>query len=114
MGIVDESGRRILIRRAQLDGADLASALKRLANGQFPDAPGAWIGYAKRGICHSEPAEETLVKVLEVAPNLVDFEGTADREMADPYVAAMSLEIEPRHNGCCVIVATNDIVDRLP
>jgi hypothetical protein len=87
---------------------------KELANGQFPDAPGAWIGYAKRDVCHPEPAEETLVKVLEVAPNLVDFEATADREVADPYVAAMALEIESRHNGCRVIVATNDIVDRLP
>src|SRR5690606_34022285 len=43
---------------------------KELAYGKFPDAPGAWIGYAKRDIYHPEPAEETLVKILEVAPNL--------------------------------------------
>jgi hypothetical protein len=58
-----------------------------LAHGQFPDAPGAWIGNAKRDICHPQPAEDTLVKVLEVAPQLVDFEATADREVEDPYVA---------------------------
>jgi hypothetical protein len=87
---------------------------KELAHGQFPDAPGAWIGAAKKDVCHPEPAEDTLVKVLEVAPQLVDFEATADREVADPYVAAMAHEIASRHNGCRVFVATNDIVDRLP
>lgn len=87
---------------------------KELAYGQFPDAPGAWIGHAKGDICHPEPAEETLVRVLEVAPDLVDVEATADREVADPYVAAMAVEIQGRHSGCRVLVATNDIVDRLP
>jgi hypothetical protein len=87
---------------------------KELAYGQHPDAPGAWIGNAKRDVCHAQPSEETLVKVLEVAPQLVDYETTADREVADPYVAAMAHEIAARHNGCRVIVATNDVVDRLP
>ncbi len=88
--------------------------VKELAYGQYPDAPGAWIGNAKREVCHLQPREETLVKVLEVAPNLVDYEATADREVADPYVAAMAHEVETRHNGCRVVVATNDVVDRLP
>ena len=87
---------------------------KELAYGQYPDAPGAWIGNAKGDVCHPQPGEETLVKVLEVAPQLVDYEATADREVADPYVAAMAHEVESRHNGCRVVVATNDVVDRLP
>lgn len=87
---------------------------KELAYGRFPDAPGAWIGSVKGKVRHPQPAEETQVKVLEVAPQLVDYEGTADREVADPYVAAMACEITTRHNGCRVLVATNDTVDRLP
>ena len=28
---------------------------KELAYGQYPDAPGAWIGSAKRDVCHPQP-----------------------------------------------------------
>ena len=87
---------------------------KELSYGQFPDAPGAWIGSAKRQIRYSQPGDETLRKILGIAPQLVDFEATADREVADPYVAAMACEIVQQHNGCNVVVATNDYVDRLP
>lgn len=87
---------------------------KELANGQHPDAPGVWVNRAKRDVCHSEPTEDTLTKVLEVAPEVVDVEATAEREVADPYVAAMAVEIESVYSGCRVIVATNDVVDRLP
>jgi hypothetical protein len=87
---------------------------RELAYGKFPDAPGAWIGSAKQDVCHPQPDEETLVKVLEVAPQLVDYEATADREVADPYVAAMAYEIGARHPGCHVVIATNDVVDRMP
>jgi hypothetical protein len=86
---------------------------RELADGAHPDAPGAWIGNAKRDVRHPNPAEETLVKVLEVAPQLVDIEAT-DREVADPYIAAMAHEIATRHDGCRVVVATKDVVDRLP
>lgn len=86
---------------------------RELAYGEHPDAPGAWIGNAKRDVRHPNPSEETLVKVLEVAPQLVDIEAT-DREVADPYIAAMAHEIATTHNGCRVVVATNDVVDRLP
>lgn len=86
---------------------------KELAYGKFPDAPGAWIGSAKKDVRHPQPSEDGLVKVLEIAPQLVDVEATSE-EVADPYVAAMAHEIEARHNGCRVVVATNDVVDRLP
>lgn len=87
---------------------------KELAYGQHPDAPGAWIGNAKKEVRHPQPAEDTQVQVLGVAPELVDLEATADREVADPYVAAMAVEIAARHEGCRVVVVTNDVVDRLP
>ena len=87
---------------------------KELSYGRFPDAPGTWIGSAKGKVRYPQPAEETQVEVLRIAPQLIDYEGTADREVADPYVAAMACEIRARHNGCRVIVATNDTVDRLP
>ena len=86
---------------------------KELANGQHPDAPGVWANRAKRDVCHREPSEATLSKVLEVAPEVVDLEATADREIADPYVAAMAVEIQVR-TGSLVVVATNDRIDRLP
>lgn len=87
---------------------------KELAYARHPDAPGAWIGSAKARVCHPQPDEQSLVKVLGVAEQLVDPEVTADREVADPYVAAMACEIAARHRGCQVVVATGDTVDRLP
>lgn len=87
---------------------------QELADGKHPDAPGAWVNNAKRDVRHRQPSEDTLAKVLEVAPEVVDLEATNEREVADPYVAAMAVEIEARHNGCRVVVATNDVVDRLP
>lgn len=87
---------------------------KELAVGKYPDAPGAWIGSAKRDVCHPQPSEEALVAVLRVAQELVDTEATDDREIADPYVAAMACEIRGRDPDCRSVVATDDRVDRLP
>lgn len=87
---------------------------KELAQGQHPDAPGAWIASAKGLMRHPQPTEETLVKVLAVAPQLIDYETTADREVADPYVVAMAYEVAAVDAGCRVVVVTTDIVDRLP
>lgn len=91
-----------------------SQVVKELAYGQYPDAPGAWIGSAKRDMCHHQPSEETLRKVLEVAEQLIDAEATSDREVADPYVAAMACEITHRYPGRRAVVATDDHVDRLP
>jgi hypothetical protein len=87
---------------------------KELAYGQYPDAPGAWIGNAKQHVCHPQPSEETLLRVLSVADQLVDAEATSNREVADPYVAAMACEIRDRNPGCRSVVATDDRIDRLP
>jgi hypothetical protein len=87
---------------------------KELAYGEYPDAPGAWVGSAKREVSHQQPSEDTLIKVLAAAPLLVDIETTDDREVADPYVAAMALDIKDAHDGCRVVVATDDKIDRLP
>jgi rRNA maturation endonuclease Nob1 len=86
---------------------------RELSQARHPDAPGAWIASAKRDVQHPEPAEQTLVRVLQ-AGQLVDVNAPADREVADPYVAALALEIVERHPQSHVVVVTNDIVDRLP
>ena len=44
---------------------------KELSGVKFPDAPGAWVGSAHRQVCHPQPSEATLVRVLEVAGELV-------------------------------------------
>lgn len=49
-----------------------------------------------------------------MAEQLVDLEASHDREVADPYVAAMALELSERYTSTRVVVATNDTVDRLP
>lgn len=87
---------------------------KELQEVRFPDAPGAWIGHAKGKICHPQPDDATLARVLAVAEQLVDLEATHEREVADPYVAAMAIEIVERDLFSRVVVATNDRVDRLP
>lgn len=101
-----------LVERGHL--AFRRQVVKELAYGRFPDAPGAWISNAKGNVRFPEPSEEYQVQVLSIAPQLVDIEATADREVADPYVAAMAMQICAAHDGCRVVVATNDCVDRLP
>ncbi|MGH3975108.1 MAG: DUF4411 family protein [Pseudonocardiaceae bacterium] len=81
---------------------------------RYPDAPGAWMGHAKARIRHPQPREDAQVRVLAVAEQLVDVEASHDREVADPYVAAMALELSERYTSSRVVVATNDTVDRLP
>jgi rRNA maturation endonuclease Nob1 len=101
-----------LVRSGQLAFPRQVAA--ELAYGQYPDAPGAWIGSAKRHVCYSPPSEDTLRRILEVAEQLVDAEANSDHDVADPYVVAMAYEITSQHPGCRVTVATDDYVDRLP
>ncbi len=49
-----------------------------------------------------------------VAAQIVDPNAEAEAEAADPYVAAMALEVRKRHPRCDVAVATDDYVDRMP
>ncbi|WFG44146.1 hypothetical protein [Pseudonocardia alni] len=79
---------------------------------RFPDAPGAWIASAKHSVQHPEPAEESLVRVLAVAADLIEADHPGDP--ADPYVLAMALELGERHPTSQVVLVTNDVVDRLP
>ena len=88
--------------------------VRELAYGEYPDAPGAWIGSARRVVRYPQPSEETLREVLAVAEQLVDTEATSDLEVADPYIAAMACEIGRRYPGSRAVVATDDYVDRLP
>ena len=87
---------------------------KELTGVKFPDAPGAWVGSANKLVCHPQPSEDGLVRVLEVASELVEVDAAPDREVADPYVAAMALELAERHPDSRVVVVTDDVVDRLP
>lgn len=83
---------------------------KEVTGAQHPDAPGAWLaGQAAQPF--DEPDYETVAEVLGVA-QLVDLE--AEDEVADPWVVAMALELREAHPGARVIVASDDVVDRLP
>lgn len=82
-----------------------------VTNGQHPDAPGAWIATAAQAVHQPEPTSASLREVLAVAPQLVELDG--DEDVADPYVAAMALEVASQLNRTPVVV-TLDVVDRLP
>lgn len=69
--------------------------VRELTGVRHPDAPGAWIASAKRSIQHPEPTEETLVRVLAVAADLIEADNP--NEVADPYVLAMALVLTERH-----------------
>lgn len=79
---------------------------------RHPDAPGAWIASAKRSMCHPEPAEDTLVRVLAAAHDLVEADNPDDP--ADPYAVAMALELTERYPSTRIVLVTSDVVDRLP
>jgi hypothetical protein len=83
---------------------------KEVAEGQYPDAPGAWIA-GQEAQPFPEPEYDSVAEVLAVA-QVVDAE--AEDEVADPWVVAMALELRDRHPDCRVVVASDDVVDRLP
>lgn len=87
---------------------------KELSVAKFPDALGAWVGFANKVVCHPQPSDDTMTRVLEVASQLVEVNLPPDREVADPYVAAMALELRERHPDSRVVVVTDDVVDREP
>lgn len=83
---------------------------KEVTGAQHPDAPGAWLaGQAAQPF--DEPDYDTVAEVLGIA-QLVDVE--AEEEVADPWVVAMALELREAHPGARVVVASDDVVDRLP
>lgn len=77
---------------------------------RYPDAPGAWLaGQASQPF--REPDYETVAEVLGVA-QLVDTE--AEEEVADPWIVAMALELRAEHPHARVVIASDDVVDRMP
>jgi hypothetical protein len=77
---------------------------------QYPDAPGAWLaGQSTQPF--PEPTYETVAEVLAVA-QLVDAE--AESEVADPWVVAMAVELRQANPDARIVVASDDVVDRLP
>lgn len=87
---------------------------RELAHGQHPDAPGAWIGKAKTLVRYADPSDETMAEILDVTYQLVEENSEPDNEPADPYIVAMAVELRRMEPPIDVVVATNDLVDRLP
>lgn len=86
---------------------------REMAVGAHPDAPGVWIVSCSGHCRYPEPEDESVAEVLGVA-QLVDTEAESEAEAADPYIAAMALEIRDWYPQCKVVVATEDRVDRMP
>jgi hypothetical protein len=84
-----------------------------LTDQRWPDAPGAWVGHAKRLVCHPEPDDESVSQVLAAASELVDADATGP-EPADPYVVAVALQLQATYDTSRVVVASDDRVDRPP
>jgi hypothetical protein len=84
-----------------------------LSDLKFPDAPGAWAGHAKSLICHREPEDEYVARVLSSTPDLIDPDATGP-EPADPYVVAMALDLLGVYPPSRIQVASDDKVDRPP
>lgn len=64
---------------------------------------------------YPQPSLESLVEVLDVAEQLVEADqDDDDREVADPYVAALAVELLGRYPEAEIVVVTDDRVDRLP
>lgn len=100
-----EEGRVALVRQV----------VKEMSVAKFPDAPGAWVAQAKRRMRYPQPSLESLVEVLDVAEQLVEADqDDDDREVADPYVAALAVELLGRYPEAEIVVVTDDRVDRLP
>ncbi|HEV2890449.1 MAG TPA: DUF4411 family protein [Frankiaceae bacterium] len=83
---------------------------KEIIDARHPDAPGAWIA-GQNAQPFPEPAFATLAEVLGAA-QLVDAE--AEDEVADPYVVAMGLELRVSQPERRVVIASDDVVDRMP
>ena len=83
--------------------------MEELGRGNHPDMPGAWAhGCGERVKFAFNPHEETLVRVMAIAHDVVD-PSDADSD-ADPYVIAQALEV--RDLGYDVMVVTRDATDR--
>lgn len=75
---------------------------------KHPDAPGVWAAGIASSVRQSDPREETLKKVLEVASDMLD--PNSEKDLADPYVVAMALELQGG-GKCQVSVVSDDKVD---
>ena len=97
-----------------VDAGDIAmprQVIKEIGEVAHPDAPGVWARGMRDRLRHSLDVGSDFVRhVMLVAPNLV--EANQQRDVADPYVAALALELQKA--GLNVEVVTNDVVDHLP
>jgi Domain of unknown function (DUF4411) len=76
-----------------------------------PDVPGVWASGVRKALLHPlEPDHQWIVHVMDVAGDVVDRQ--SDRDEADPWVCALSLQLSSSPQR--VVVVTEDVVDRLP
>lgn len=108
---------RLLVRMdALVQSGELAfprQVAAEMRAARHPDAPGAWAAGVKGWTVHRQPSDESLAEAMGAA-QLTDPTSEADREVADPYIVAMALEIAEKCPGVTVVVATEDRVDRMP
>lgn len=85
--------------------------IKETAEVAHPDAPGVWARGMQSRLHHPIDVDFAHVRtVMAVAPKLIEPNQQADP--ADPYVAALALQL--RAAGVQVEVVTDDVVDHLP
>ena len=87
---------------------------RELTNMRWADAPGAWCGQAVKVLQHADPQDVSVAAVLAHAPKLIEEDADDAAEKADPYVLAMAYELAHSEKEYDVVVATTDVVDRLP
>lgn len=86
---------------------------KELARAQYPDTPGAWAAGVKDLVLYPDPSDESMAEVLGAA-QLIDANGDAEYEEADPYLVAMAYDIQEHYKDSHVIVVSDDVKDRMP
>jgi rRNA maturation endonuclease Nob1 len=100
--------------QAMVERGELAmprQVIREIGEIAHPDAPGVWARGMTQRLKHPLDVEyEHLRRVMQVAPNLV--EATQQKEVADPYVAALALQLVA--GGQDVEVVTDDLIDHLP
>jgi rRNA maturation endonuclease Nob1 len=84
--------------------------IKEVSDFAHPDVPGVWVQPMRTLVQYDiNPGDEYIRAVMATAGDLVE-EG-ALKEVADPYLLAMALELRETKS---IMVVTDDVVDRLP
>lgn len=99
-----------LVRAGQL--AFPRQVADALASRERPVELSAWTAAATKQVIYPEPSGESVRRVLSVA-QLADPRVGRTGDSSGAYVAAMALEVSARPHQR-VVVATDDVADRMP